>query len=1381
MSYSEPSASELEVRNFLETTETAQAEKIEFVGYRRSTVRLILFWLIVVVTLGVWWLLCYWLPKWKIWFCFTRAPFHSATHICSEKCESEITPIKHNDLVGRHFIWRHEQWRWVNYDEEIIEQSAVLNSKPNLKSRSAKQLALNDVEEVEIESEGGESPVIELSKGKSPSAPHLHSQFSKTRRAFRKRASEGSGFWVRSAFRIRTPYEELHSLKRDCAGLTRDTRFSVFGNNLIHIPVPNPIKLLIQEVLNPFYLFQVFSVLLWYYELYYSYATAIVIISTVSALWGTWETYQRIRDIRNMAHFSIPVVRINEKGERMNTNSSQLVPGDVIEITQGFTMPCDCVLLAGQCVMNEAMLTGESIPVVKNALPDSSDEVGGRYDPAEQSRYTLYGGTTVIKTVSSNPSAYSASASSSSPQSYQDSPSEHGSSSSSSSSHVASLGTLSPRTSPLIEAMVIKTGFSTAKGQLVRSILHPRPMNFKFYRDSLKFIAFLFLLCLAGFLYSLYFFIKYDVRVLDIFVRGGDLVTVAVPPALPIALTIGVAFAVQRLKKYRISCIAPSRVNLAGRVNVLCFDKTGTLTEEGLDVSSVQEASEGRFLQPKQQVETVTSDLIKVLGACHGLTDVDGALIGDPLEVKMFQATRWTMHEVNGGSKYNHLGVLTVVNNAPHYLDQKPPAGSNVIMEESYVPVPTNHKMGIIKRYDFTSALQRMSVIAVDLNAYNAEVERSEHNHKNHHSHPHHEDDGGNAVEVYGDDGGSSSGSVQCNSGGPEERVPIYILTKGAPEVISAMCDPATVPGDFESILTEYTRNGWRVLACAVSRVDRSVYSLADCKAFTRDEAERHRMEFVGLLVMENKLKPETKPTVLQLNSAKIVSIMVTGDNPLTAAYVAKTCHMIPPRSQILLAIVDEDNQKVLWHNTDNPRQQMFLPEVMQLVQHVDDVLGANSLELIEDGFGSSISFTKPITMAVTGKAFDLLMKEYNKGIFNPHDGTPLDEVLSSESRVAIRKDQSVIQWILTRARIYARMRPEQKQQLVESMMELPPNTFKFVQDGGLPPAWKWEVPVAGAKLKKPKTSLGGEGSVTVGFCGDGANDCGALKAADIGLSLSDAEASIAAPFTSKVQNISCMINMLREGRCALVTSFQAFKYMAAYSLIQFLACIILYVWAAILADNQFLWADLLIILPLAFAMCRTEAAKKLVPQRPTSSLLSIQVLLSLALQMTNHGIFQIGAYILLSQQSWYKECVPIPGDDNSFCVEVTVIFLISSFQYVATCWAYSISKPFRRPFYTNKLLTAFLIIFVLASSWIILYPKPQWLANFLVIQHLPQQFRYDLEIMALVDFVLAYLFERLLVWLAIEINFFQRLDPRPFIRKIRNKGEVEGEEGNIQ
>ena len=69
-------------------------------------------------------------------------------------------------------------------------------------------------------------------------------------------------------------------------------------------------------------------------------------------------------------------------------------------------------------------------------------------------------------------------------------------------------------------------------------------------------------------------------------------------------------------------------------------------------------------------------------------------------------------------------------------------------------------------------------------------------------------------------------------------------------------------------------------------------------------------------------------------------------------------------------------------------------------------------------------------------------------------------------------------------------------------------------------------------------------------MCGDGANDCIALKTADVGISLSDAEASIAAPFTSRVTDISCIINLLKEGRCALTTSYQCFKFIEMYSFI---------------------------------------------------------------------------------------------------------------------------------------------------------------------------------------------------------------------------------------
>jgi cation-transporting ATPase 13A3/4/5 len=66
----------------------------------------------------------------------------------------------------------------------------------------------------------------------------------------------------------------------------------------------------------------------------------------------------------------------------------------------------------------------------------------------------------------------------------------------------------------------------------------------------------------------------------------------------------------------------------------------------------------------------------------------------------------------------------------------------------------------------------------------------------------------------------------------------------------------------------------------------------------------------------------------------------------------------------------------------------------------------------------------------------------------------------------------------------------------------------------------------------------------TVAFCGDGANDSAALAASDVGISLSEQEASLAAPFTSRTPDISCVIDVIKEGRAALVTSFSCFKYM---------------------------------------------------------------------------------------------------------------------------------------------------------------------------------------------------------------------------------------------
>jgi cation-transporting ATPase 13A2 len=72
--------------------------------------------------------------------------------------------------------------------------------------------------------------------------------------------------------------------------------------------------------------------------------------------------------------------------------SIELVPGDVIEIPENTSIPCDICLLTGSCIVNEAMLTGESIPVIKNSIPYNNDI----YDTESDSKYTLFGGTKVI-------------------------------------------------------------------------------------------------------------------------------------------------------------------------------------------------------------------------------------------------------------------------------------------------------------------------------------------------------------------------------------------------------------------------------------------------------------------------------------------------------------------------------------------------------------------------------------------------------------------------------------------------------------------------------------------------------------------------------------------------------------------------------------------------------------------------------------------------------------------------------------------------------------------------------------------------------------------------------------------------------------------------
>jgi cation-transporting ATPase 13A3/4/5 len=61
-------------------------------------------------------------------------------------------------------------------------------------------------------------------------------------------------------------------------------------------------------------------------------------------------------------------------------------------------------------------------------------------------------------------------------------------------------------------------------------------------------------------------------------------------------------------------------------------------------------------------------------------------------------------------------------------------------------------------------------------------------------------------------------------------------------------------------------------------------------------------------------------------------------------------------------------------------------------------------------------------------------------------------------------------------------------------------------------------------------------------MCGDGGNDCGALRAAHVGMALSEAEASMVSPFSTGNRTVMQCVELLKQGRAALATSFANYK-----------------------------------------------------------------------------------------------------------------------------------------------------------------------------------------------------------------------------------------------
>ncbi|XP_046381201.2 polyamine-transporting ATPase 13A3-like isoform X3 [Haliotis rufescens] len=1048
-----------------------EEDQMEISGFRPHTLKTAVVWFFIIITVGLLRLFFYWLPH----------LFIKATHSRCSLAEATTVLLK-------------DQWKqWFNSTVKTEEQTVPFkNSQTVHQSQTSNESA---------KQRDGLIRYFICKKIKYIWDKEMK-EFTRLRGFDKDRAC--SFFYQQTGL----AYDEQRK------------RQVLYGINSIRVHVAPIIKILFKEVLSPFYVFQVFSVSVWFADDYTIYASCIVFISGLSIIITIYQTRKMQRALRSTITSSTIVTVCRGGDVYEDISSDDLVPGDVIEVPRhGCMMQCDAVLVSGNCIVNESMLTGESVPVTKTPLPNplhaSSQEA--MFDIKKHSRHILFCGTHVIQT------RY------------------YG--------------------SHKVNAVVLRSGFLTAKGELVRSIMFPKPVDFKFNRDTYWFIGILAFLASLGFIYTLILMVRNGDTVSDIIIRTLDLLTITVPPALPAALSVGIVFAQQRLKKAGIFCISPRGINICGTINVVCFDKTGTLTEDGMKMMAVAPSPKGVFEHEIRNMNRLHNQLIiSAMATCHSLTIIDGHVTGDPLDLIMFEAVDWVLEEPGEEETRFDMIVPTIVH--PRVRGGNQPMGEDI---------------GVVRQFTFSSSLQRMSVITRNLGANNFDL-----------------------------------------------------FVKGAPEMITSLSKAETVPGDFHDVLMAYTQHGYRVIALAWKALPQKL-NYAKLQRITREQVEKD-LNFLGLLVMENCLKPETTPVIQTLREAAIRNIMVTGDNMLTALSVARECCMVDRTDRIVLvqAYPPQDD------NT-SPEIEFVFADEMEKKYSKDSI----ALQLDNDRFH----------FALTGKSWAVIRQHF-------------PDLMSK---------------IVVKGTVFARMGPEQKAQLVESLQAL---------------------------------------DYFVGMCGDGANDCGALKTAHAGISLSEAEASVASPFTSKKPTIECVPNVIRQGRAALVTSFGIFKFMACYSLTQFISVLLLYWIGANLTDTDFLIIDLFIVTTLSITFGRTGPCEELVKELPPFSLIAAAPIMSILAQIAIQLATQVYCFLHVLRQPWFVPYID-NEDDNYVSYENSAVFLVSSYQYITLAVAFSKGAPFRKPIFSNYLFLMNIAICLVGCLWVTIQP-PQGLADIIELLVFP-------------------------------------------------------------
>ncbi|KAI9918223.1 hypothetical protein PsorP6_011522 [Peronosclerospora sorghi] len=222
-------------------------------------------------------------------------------------------------------------------------------------------------------------------------------------------------------------------------------------------------------------------------------------------------------------------------------------------------------------------------------------------------------------------------------------------------------------------------------------------------------------------------------------------------------------------------------------------------------------------------------------------------------------------------------------------------------------------------------------------------------------------------------------------------------------------------------------------------------------------------------------------------------------------------------------------------------------------------------------------------------------------------------------------------------------------------------------------------------------------GAIT-GMCGDGGNDCGALRFAHAGVALSDAEASVVSPFTSRDKSIQSVVDLCREGRCSVATSFASVKFLIMYGLIGSVVRMLMYYNAINLSQWCWILVEGFMLVGGSYVITLSKPLNELKASRPTSSLIGPTTLISILGQEAINLIYLSASLSMMSNQVWFCPFSPKNVDISKWWLMsdnhlATVLFFsVISQQHIAA-WVFSFGSKYRQAIWRNYRLLAFFAV----------------------------------------------------------------------------------------